>query len=273
MHSINKQNSLFISWALFSVGVALIVFFLSRWDAPLISILITMCLLGCIAGFGARYLKKVTSSTGMIDSEKEFLKKELESLKKENAIITKELDFMKNQFNAHVIFNFLNFCYSKVHKSSLNAADAIEAFSDMLRYSLQIKPMEHVPLKKEIEYLENFIRVQKCLTTKVCINFQYEGQIHEKSILPRVLVTFVENAFKYGEINNELHPIEIYLFADSHQVIFNVKNKKSLAKRLEGLEPNYQNVKQMLDALYKDRYELKIKNTQGDYHSELVLEV
>lgn len=162
----------------------------------------------------------------------------------------------------------INFCYSKIHKSSESAAEAIESFSEMLRYSSQLKIDEPVPLKKEIEYIENYIVIQKCLTEKVCIDFKYEGEINKKKILPGLLVTFVENAFKYGEINNEQYPIEVYLFANKEQILFKVKNKKNIAKRIDAKDSNYQTVKQTLDSLFGSQYQLTIKNLGHEYQSE-----
>lgn len=196
---------------------------------------------------------------------------ELVHLKKQNILLAKELNFLKSQFNAHILFNFLNFCYSKVHKNSTVAAEAIEAFSDMLRYSLQLKPDQPVPLKKEIEYLENYICIQKCLTAMVCIDFTYDGTIHEKTILPGILVTFVEKAFKHGEINNEFFPIEIHLFADPDQIIFQVKNRKDPAKRIEDMNSTHQTVKDMLDHFYQGCYKLEVKNKDMEYVSELTI--
>jgi sensor histidine kinase YesM len=207
------------------------------------------------------------------EREKALIIKELEVLKKEKAVMEKELDFLKNQFNAHITFNFLNFCYSKVYKTSEKAATAIETFADMLRYSLQIKPDENVPLKKEIEYIENFIRIQRCLTTKVCVNFQYQGCIEAKLILPRILITFVENAFKHGQINNELYPIEIHLLANPENIIFKVQNKKTINKKIISSNIGRQNVKQMLNSFYNEKYHLSIKNMESDYTIELTLTI
>jgi sensor histidine kinase YesM len=219
------------------------------------------------------FFKKNSGSESLQDLKIYSLLQEVKVLKRGNATLLKELDFLKNQFNSHITFNFLNFCYSKVHKSSKSAADAIESFADMLRYSSQLKPDEEVPLKREIEYIENFIRIQKCITDKVCFSFQYEGRVEEKVILPFVLIKFVENAFKYGELNNELHPIQIYLLAENDKIIFHVKNKKNSAKTLEGLKINYQNIEQMLDVFYFGKFQLKIKETELEYYSELVLRV
>jgi two-component system LytT family sensor kinase len=207
------------------------------------------------------------------EREKEFIVKELNILKKEKAVIAKELDFLKGQFNAHITFNFLTFCYSKVYKTSESAATAIMTFSDMLRYSLHIKPDENVSLKEEIEYLENFISIQRCLTAEVYANFKYEGCVDTKVILPRILITFVENAFKHGQINNKAHPIDIHLLATPECVVFKVSNKKNQEKKMVSLDIGHQNVKQMLDSFYKENYNLKIENLKSDYYSELILTI
>ncbi|HET6227762.1 MAG TPA: histidine kinase [Bacteroidia bacterium] len=217
--------------------------------------------------------KKNPGSDSLNELKIHALSQEVNTLKRDNATLSKELDFLKNQFNSHITFNFLNFCYSKVHKSSKHAAEAIETFADMLRYSSQLKPDEEVALKREIDYIENFIRIQRCITEKVYCDFKYEGRIQQKVIVPFVLIKFVENAFKYGEINNELYPIQIHLMAETDSVIFEVKNKKNPVKPIDGLKANYQNIKQMLDVFYEERLQLKIKETELEYHSSLILKI
>jgi len=212
-------------------------------------------------------------STIREEREKTSIMNELEFLKRDKAILEKELDFLKNQFNAHITFNFLNFCYEKVHKTSEEAALAIEKFADMLRYALHVKPDETVSLKKEIEYLENFITIQRCLTNKVYANFEYEGCVDSKLILPRILITFVENAFKHGQFSNEFSPIEIHLQANPHNIVFKIRNKKNKNKLSINSEIGRQNIRQMLDAFYREKYQLEIEDQESDYFSELTLSV
>lgn len=205
--------------------------------------------------------------------EKALITKEIDVLKKEKAVISKELDFLKNQFNAHITFNFLNFCYRHTLEASEKAAEAIETFSDMLRYSLEIKPDENVFLTKEIEYIMNFIEIQKCLTSNVYVIFNYEGCISDKMLLPRILITFVENAFKHGEINNKFHPIHINLIANPERISFKISNKKNFQNKIISTYTGGQNVKQLLESFYKDKYYLTIKETLSEYSCELRLAV
>ena len=264
--NISFQQILFCT--IISTGIVIIGFILNSSGALTISgVFVTLTgLTGFLVGLSASHLKKTPIQLqNSSELGNNVLFPELENLKKENIKINAELLFFKNQFNSHILFNFLNFCYSKIHKSSESAAEAIESFSEMLRYSSQMKIDEPVSLKKEIEYIENYIVIQKCLTEKVCVSFKHEGDISKKKILPGLLVTFVENAFKYGEIHNEKHPIEIMLMVVEERIVFNMKNRKNIAQRIDTLDSKHQSPKQMLDFFYEKRYTLKTKDKGDEY--------
>lgn len=258
-----------------STGIAIIGLILNGTGALTVSgvFIVLTGITGFLVGKSIHYLKKTPAKArhNSFDIESEFLLHELENLKKENIKVTTEVNFLKNQFNSHILFNFLNFCYSKIHKSSESAAEAIESFSEMLRYSSKMKVDEPVLLKKEIEYIENYIIIQKCLTEKVCIDFKYEGDISKKKILPGILVSFIENAFKYGEINNERHPIDVHLVATEDRIVFKVKNKKNMVNRIDLLDSRHQAIKRILNTLYGSQHQLKIKDVGEEYQSELAL--
>jgi two-component system LytT family sensor kinase len=145
---------------------------------------------------------------------------------REKVMLIKELGFFKNQFNSHIVFNFLNFCYSHIHKESQDGAKAIERFSKMLRYTLDNKPDKPVPLQNEIEHINNFISLHRQLTKNVHVDFRIHGKLKGFYIYPRVLINFIENAFKHGEIASKEIPITIYLEAFDNQIKLSVRNKK-----------------------------------------------
>lgn len=183
---------------------------------------------------------------------------------KEKALLLKELNFLKNQFNSHITFNFLNYCYSKVHQQSPETAESISLFSELLRYTLQTGSEEKVALSKEIIYIENFISLQKLLSAKVYVDFHYDGEIGNAFILPRILVTFVENAFKHGLCNDPKNPIHISLIVMDNKLIVNIKNKINNSKRIKGTNKGIENVLQILELYYPNNFGLQ-KEKNGEF--------
>jgi two-component system LytT family sensor kinase len=204
--------------------------------------------------------------------KKTAIRKLLKQSKREQALIFKELGFFKNQFNSHVTFNFLNYCYSKIHLDSQETAEAIETFSTMLRYSLNNKEDEKVLLKHEIEYIENFISLQKLLSSDVNIQFKVGEHVNTNLyILPRILIVFVENAFKHGNIYSTKIPIKIELDFSNDKLIFKVTNEKNKEQLKEVSGIGYYNLKQQLDMFYKERHWLEIEQDDLIYSSKLMI--
>jgi two-component system LytT family sensor kinase len=201
----------------------------------------------------------------------------LENLKnqneKETLLLIKSLGFFKNQFNSHITLNFLNYCYRYLQNTSKEGSDAIELFSNMLRYSLSNKSDELVTVKNEIEYISNFITLQQHLNKAVQVKFSVIGNYTDQYIFPRILINFIENAFKHGETFSTENPINIKLDTTlSNSIKLEVKNIKKSEGRFSistGIGNN--NVKHQLELFYKNKYELKIDNNDETYLCQLVL--
>jgi two-component system LytT family sensor kinase len=191
---------------------------------------------------------------------------------KEKKLRLKELEFLRNQFNSHITFDFLNRCHDLVHKESLETSEAIEVFSRMLRYSLNSKAQEKVQLKGEIEYIQDFIKLQKLLSTEVMVNLSIKGN-DSIYILPRILIGFVENAFKHGDLHSVDHPISIELNTTTEYLDFTVTNKKNKHKIIEPSGIGNFNLKQQLELLYKNKYTLKIDDMDSIYSTSLRLKL
>ncbi|HEX2682952.1 MAG TPA: histidine kinase, partial [Ferruginibacter sp.] len=72
-----------------------------------------------------------------------------------------ELNFLKSQINPHFLFNSLNSVYFLIDKQNNGAREALHKFSDMLRYQLYEMNDNTVPIEKEIQYLKDYIDLQK----------------------------------------------------------------------------------------------------------------
>lgn len=190
---------------------------------------------------------------------------------REQSLLRKELNFLKNQFNSHITFNFLNFCYSKVHRSSPDTAEAIDLFATMLRYSLVNSAEEKVSLKQEIAYIQNFIELQRLLTAEVFVKFTCEGDIENKMILPRILITFIENAFKHGELSNPDEPVRILLRGDPEAISLKVSNRKNRRRHIVNTGVGQENVMQILQLNYPGRHALNIDDGEENYSCQLTI--
>jgi two-component system LytT family sensor kinase len=113
-----------------------------------------------------------------------------------------ELSFFKAQINPHFLFNTLNNIYALAVSNSENTAESILKLSQMMRYITEEAVEDFVPMDDEIECLRNYIDLQKLrLNAKTSVSFEITGSARNIRIAPLILMTFVENAFKYGVSN------------------------------------------------------------------------
>lgn len=65
-----------------------------------------------------------------------------------------------------------------------------------MRYMLYETSEELVPLQKEMQYLENYIELQRLRAEENAnISFQLNGQLNNQRIAPLIFLPFVENSF------------------------------------------------------------------------------
>jgi sensor histidine kinase YesM len=181
-----------------------------------------------------------------------------------------EVKFLKSQVNPHFLFNTLNNLFSMAQKKGDDdLADGISKLSGMMRYMIYESNEETVPLKKEIEYLENCILLNKLryADNEVKVIFNYPEQTEGVFVVPMLFIPFVENAFKHGVIIGQSSEIDISISIANSLLIFTCENTIYSVKKMEdeksgiGLE----NVKRRLELVYPGRCELFIKNTDNKY--------
>ena len=191
------------------------------------------------------------------------------------------LNFLKSQINPHFLFNALNTLYgTALQEQAERTGEGIQMLGDMMRFMLQENIEDKILLSRDIEYLNNYIALQK-LRTSVSPDISIETQIEQDGqglpIAPMILIPFVENAFKHGiSLNNPSH-IKITLQLTENKLYFDVHNSLHLKvendpERLQsGI--GLQNVKQRLALLYPERHELIIRQNAKEFFIHLTLQL
>jgi hypothetical protein len=191
----------------------------------------------------------------------------------ERILLNKSLGFFQNQFNPHITFNFLNYCYGTLLKSSKEGAEAIELFSNMLRHSITNKTGEAIPLAKEIDYISDFIALHKLLNESIQLHLHIIGEIVNQKIMPRILITFIENAIKHGELHSTEYPIQVQMIVDKSSLKMVVKNKTCTKPNFVSSKNGIGQVngRKHLDLFYKSNYKLVTNDIDGHYFCELTI--
>ncbi|WP_259068363.1 sensor histidine kinase [Mucilaginibacter sp. X4EP1] len=190
----------------------------------------------------------------------------------ENQRLTAELAFLKSQINPHFLFNSLNSIYSLAYQRSETTPEAILKLSEIMRYMLYECNDNKVDLEKELQYLQNYIDLQKIrFGNKAYIDYKVEGKVEHQQIVPLLLIAFIENAFKHGVANNALTPIRLLIDVEDSHLHFYMQNKKHRNNRDEVGGIGLNNVKRRLDLLYPGKYNLDVRDETDTYTVELSL--
>jgi len=185
-----------------------------------------------------------------------------------------ELSFLKSQINPHFLFNTLNNIYALVLKKSSDAPNAVLMLSDIMRYMLHDSNHKRVLLEKEIDYISNFIQLQRLRLGKgVNVDMNVTGSPNGLEIAPMLLIPFVENAFKHGELQQKDAYIMIKLDIVSGEINFNVENvlRKKKEKTTSGI--GLDNLQKRLALIYPGQYDLEMKEHGDTYICKLKLQL
>jgi signal transduction histidine kinase len=110
-----------------------------------------------------------------------------------------ELKALKTQINPHFLFNTLNSLNALVIKDPKKTREIITRLGNMLRYVLEGSESNFVPLRQEIEFVENYLAIEKTrLGEKLKFYVNVDKNLAEVRVPPIILQPLVENAIKHG---------------------------------------------------------------------------
>ncbi|MDE1192644.1 MAG: sensor histidine kinase [Arachidicoccus sp.] len=206
-----------------------------------------------------------------------FLLKTREHLSKlKEDKLNAELSSLKAQINPHFLFNTLNTIYALAIKKADNVSDAIVHLSGLMRYVTKDVNEHSIPLQKEVEYITNYIELQRArLGNTVKVYFDVFGETLDKRITPLILITYIENAFKYGVNPNVADCIiSIKLDITDIGIVLHTFNKKvPNLNRAESTGIGMINTSERLKYLYPKKHFLKITETEKKYSVILSIEL
>lgn len=185
--------------------------------------------------------------------------------------IESELKFLKAQLNPHFLFNTLNNLYYLASQKSDRTPQAILQLSEILDYVLISSKAVFVPMVEELKQVDNYIALELLrYEDRVKVYRHIAGEVSNKKIAPMVLITLIENAFKHG-VMPSIHSawIEMNFEVDKEWISIVVRNSHNGKPSGKGV--GLVNLRNQLDLIYKNIYEIEINKSERDYEVKLKL--
>lgn len=244
-----------------------------REDYPSLLVMFITMVINLSIFFGISFL--VAYVTILREGQKQRKILEAQKLQLEVEKSEANLNFLKAQINPHFLHNTLNFLYAKSLPYSGELSEGILTLSDIMRYALSEGNAREgkAPLKDEIEHVRNVIKINQLrFSNKLNVNFEVTGVLDHAMIIPFVLITLVENAFKHGDLQKQEHPIDIKLNVNGNKISFFCRNKKKTGPKELSTGVGLENIKKRLDLAYGDKYKFLVKDDPEFYTIELTIE-
>lgn len=172
-----------------------------------------------------------------------------------------KLKYLKNQIQPHFFFNTLNNLYALSLESSDKVPDVIIKLSNLMEYVLyDIEGYKFVALIKEVDYIQNYIEIEKLRFENVEVRMNLETNIDSIKVPPLLFISLIENAFKHGGANNDKLKIKINIRATKTMLEFQILNNFVIpqnAKNKKGI--GLTNTKKRLKLIFKNNFTITQK--------------
>lgn len=204
--------------------------------------------------------------------------RDLENARLERKTLETQLNLLKAQVNPHFLFNTINNIDVLIESDPKIASNYLRKLGDLLRFMLyRVNEEDMIPLIDEIEYLEKYIALQKIRSVNPnFVTFTIEGNSGSITIAPMIFIVFVENAFKHVDDKKLDNAIELKMNISGAKLCFRIRNtirKGSVNQNGKEGGIGLTSVKQRLDLIYHDNYELDIRSNKGYYETILQIEL
>lgn len=184
-----------------------------------------------------------------------------------------EVAFYRARINPHFMFNTLNSIYGLFLTHHEKGMASLEQFISLMRHIHMTSGCEKVPLVEESENIRRFIELQSLrLSDKTVVSLNIEVENNRLPVPPMLLMTLVENCFKYGVSPVEKSVINISLHESDDKIRFTTTNRvfsSGDAKSGTGLS----NCRQRLKLLYPGRHSFKVSGDKKYFNVNLTIDL
>jgi len=169
----------------------------------------------------------------------------------------------------------MNNLYTLALQKSKKTADIAQKLYDILDYMFNNDSQATIAIMEEVKLIQNYIELEKIrYGERLQLTFDQSIDNNLTPIVPLMLLSMIENAFKHGASGDLGSPeINIKLELNKEQLRFSIYNTKpaKLATDDDGYRKGIgiKNIKRQLNILYPNHYNYKIIDNDTNYTVKL----
>jgi two-component system, LytTR family, sensor kinase len=207
---------------------------------------------------------------GFFETRKMHRKNEL--LERER--LESELQYLKSQVNPHFLFNAINSVYVLIKINPDLASETLIKLSNLLRSQLYDFSAEKIDIQQEVEYLRNYIELEKIRKgDRLELSFEVGEGLEDFFIAPLVMIPFLENCFKHLSTHTDrpnIVKVKITLQGEFLLAYFynSTEPKENNQSRKNG-GIGLVNIKRRLELLYPKKHWIEINSENESYEVKL----
>lgn len=185
-----------------------------------------------------------------------------------------ELSLYKTQINPHFLFNTLNSIYGLVVSKSDRTENAFAKFTGILQYMYRHATDDTISISEEVEYISSYIDLQR-LRLNHHTRVTWESSIDDGTvqIAPMILITFVENTFKFGSSPSHDCEILIRMSLNNGLLCFETENDIIRLSENDHTHMGIENCRLRLELLYPQRFTLTTIEETGRYKVKITIQL
>ncbi|ASZ14658.1 histidine kinase [Chitinophaga pendula] len=211
-------------------------------------------------GFGKMLIQKGRTrrlaAAAIIEREKDQLLLQQQKLTLDNFLL-------RTRINPSFLIKTISSFHDKIATTHGEVGQGMLALSSIIRSSTQLPDDDDkISLTEEVKNIRHLISIYEMrYNNDVHIHFVQRGHTDRHRILPHLLITFVENAFKHGDLHDIKYPLVITLDIRENEIYFSTRNKKRTGPKEISTGFGLTYIRTQLENFYEDSHQF---NTEED---------
>lgn len=186
----------------------------------------------------------------------------------EKDLATTQSAYLQAQINPHFLFNTLNFIFNQVQEGAPKASESVLLLAEVMRHALTgVQTDGKTSLSDEVSHLRHYVSLNQLrFSYPLYLHLEEQGISGDYRLPPLLLLTFVENIFKHGDLTDAAYPATVQVACRDGWLQVATRNKKKPFPPLEGFGIGLRNVRTRLERLYlPHEYRLDIQEGELEY--------